>query len=122
MLTALNTPIYVFPNDDGVIHNDTQHKDKREQRDHIDGNPQFRHQPNPAGKRNRNSKCYEKCQARSQEQGQHQKNKHQARGSITHQQTQTSFEQLTTIIPKFQLDPLWQLPRSHIANIVLNCL
>ena len=99
MFTALNTPIHVFPNDDGIINDDTQHKDKREQRYHIDGHTQFRHQPNPAGKRNRNSKCYEKCQAWSQEQGQHQKNKHQTRGSITNQKAQASLKQLTTIIP-----------------------
>ena len=48
VLAALDPVVDVLAGHDRVIHHDPQHQDEGEERDHVDRDPDGRHQPDPA--------------------------------------------------------------------------
>ena len=90
--------IGMFAHHNGIIDNNAQGDDQREQRDHVDRDPDRIHQRNRGQHRHRDTKGDPERSARVQKQKQQTNHEHQPRQTIVEQDIQTPLDQFSAAI------------------------
>jgi hypothetical protein len=99
---------HVLTHDDGVVDDDAEHQQEREQRDQVDGDVEHRHQHHGAHERDRDAEPDPQGEPELQEQRQQQHHEHEALGCIREQQVDAAAQDHRLVAPGAHRDTLGQ--------------
>ncbi len=95
----------ILPDDDRVVHDDTEHEDEREEGHDVDRYIEARHQRDRPEKRDRDPEADPEGQTQFQEQRQHDEHQDEPAGATPQHQTESCVQHLRLVLPDGERDP-----------------